>query len=126
MDAGGVRVSDDDRVYCTDCRAYAARTQEVRLDDGMPYTAKRGDCLQAATGRRLDVWRHYGPADVDLPRRCAHFLPFRDAVDQRTGRERFPVLYAEYEAAIAAKSGDRRAAAQRGIERAKSALANTS
>lgn len=97
----------DDRILCTDCREFA----------------RNGDCLAARERRREDVGPRYGPADIDLPRRCEHFLPQRDAEDQRAGRERFPALWREYEAATTKRNDFERAAAQRGIERAKAAIA---
>ena len=90
--------------------------------DGMQNAALPGDCLAAIERRRLDVHSQYGPADVDLPRRCEFFLPLRDADDQRTGRERYPTLWAEYEAKQDRLNGFRRDAAQRGLERAKAAI----
>ena len=115
-------MSEDDRILCTDCRAYATKATELRLDDGTLYTARAGDCLAAATRRRLDVWQGYGPADVDLPRRCEHFLPKHDVADQRTGRERFPLFARLYDEATAERESTRRAAARRGLERARAAI----
>lgn len=102
--AGG-RVIDD-RILCTDCRELA----------------RNGDCLAARERRREDVSKYYGPADVDLPRRCEHFLPRRDAEDQRSGRERFQVLWLEYEARLAGRRSFERDAALRGLARAKAAI----
>ena len=99
----------DDRILCTSCRELG----------------RNGDCLAARERRREDVGPRYGPADVDLPRRCEHFLPQRDAADQRSGRERFPDLARDYDALIEARRGFHHDAAMRGIERAKAAI-NTS
>ena len=96
----------DDRILCTGCR-------ELR---------RNGDCLAARERRRLDVSEYYGPSEIDLPRRCEFFIPKPGAVDQRSGAERYPDLYAEYEAKQAERNGFRREAAVRGIERAKEAL----
>jgi hypothetical protein len=96
----------DDRILCTDCR-------ELR---------RNGDCLAARERRRLDVSEYYGHGAIDLPWRCEFFAPKPGAADQRSGRERYPTLYAEYEAAQARRNGFRREAAVRGIERAKAAI----
>lgn len=125
LDLTGQPFPGDDRVLCTDCRAFATKSTELRLDDGTLYRARQGDCLQAATRRRRDVWQGYGPADVDLPRRCEHFLPMGDAADQRTGRERFPLFARLYDEAMAERQGERRATVKRGLERARAAI-NTS
>jgi hypothetical protein len=74
----------DDRVSCEACCLY-----------NPPF------CSAARHGDRLDVQRNYGPAVVDTPpRRCPHYRPHRANPDQRTGRERWPRMYAEYEAAL--------------------------
>lgn len=101
----------DDRIMCTSCRELA----------------RNGDCLAAREGRRRDVGPYYGPAyPADLPRRCEHFLPLLDAADQRTGRERFPLLARLYDEAMAERDRERRGSAQRGLARAKAAISNTS
>lgn len=97
---------NDDRIFCTDCRELAWN----------------GDCLSAKEGRRLDVRQRYGHADIDLPHRCPFFLAKKGAEDQRSGRERFPWLFAEYEAKQAERGQVNREHAQRGIQRAKEAL----
>ena len=97
----------DDRITCLECRELA----------------RNGDCLAARERRREDVGERYGPADVDLPRRCEHFLPREGHLDERSGRERFPALAAEYDRWLAARRAANREAAQRGIERARAAIA---
>ena len=97
----------DDRILCTDCR-------ELR---------RNGDCLAARERRRLDVSEYYGHGAIDLPWRCEFFAALPGAEDQRTGAERYPDLYAEYEAKQAERNGFRREAAVRGIQRVKAAIA---
>lgn len=54
-------------------------------------------------------------AHPDLLRRCEHFMPKRGAVDQRTGRQRYPEFMVEEVATATAR-------AREGFEKAKSAL----
>ena len=96
----------DDRILCTNCR-------ELR---------RNGDCLAARERRRLDVSEYYGPSELDLPRRCEFFAAKPAAVDQRSGAERYPDLYAEYAAKQAELNSFRREAAVRGIQRMKAAI----
>jgi hypothetical protein len=98
---------NDDRIFCGDCK-------ELRVWNG--------DCLSAREGRRLDVGPRYGHADLDLPHRCAFFLAKKGAEDQRSGRERFPWLFAEYEQKQAERNQFNRDLAVRGLERAKAAI----
>lgn len=93
----------DNRISCEQCRCL----------DGRICRAERGD-----------VGERYGPV-LELLHRCPHFAPLRGAADQRTGRERYPLLWEEYAAAQAERNGFRRDAAARGVERAKAALAAT-
>lgn len=112
----------DDRILCTDCCELVQRRTDVVTLEGDPAKARRGDCLAAVERRRLDVHGRYGPADVDLPRRREFFAPLAGANDRRTGRERYPILWAEYEKRIDERTRVTRGAAQRGIERAKVAI----
>jgi len=79
----------DDRIRCLDCR-------ELR---------RNGDCLAARERRRLDVSEYYGHGATDVPWRCEFFVAKPDAADQRSGAERYPDLYAEYETKQAERNG---------------------
>jgi len=70
----------DDRILCTDCRELAPN----------------GNCRAAMRRERRDVRRDYGQAELDLPHRCEFFRAKPDAEDQRSGRERYPTMYADY------------------------------
>src|SRR5690349_10857415 len=100
----------DDRTLCAACRELASS----------------GRCRAAARRERIDVAEDYAPAEVDLPRRCVFYASLEHAEVQRSGRERFPVLAAEYDAWCVERTRVRRETAQRGVERAKAALGNSS
>ncbi len=89
------RSVNDDRIHCSTCREYA------------------GICLAAKHGRRKDVATNY--QHPDLLHRCEFYLPKARVVDQRLGRERWPDLFAEYEARIGRR-------AETGIRQARKAI----
>lgn len=73
----------------------------------------------------LIIGRCNGPirAEPDLLRRCEVFEPQRGAADRRNGAARFPTLAAERAVIQQEATRVRRETNQRGVERAKAAIA---
>lgn len=98
-------MSVDDRVLCSDCVSRVADR-----------------CKVARESVLLGVWSDF-PYWRDDPRRCVLFEARAGAVDQRSGRDRYPTMWAEYETTQAERTRVRRETNQRGIARAKAAVA---
>lgn len=94
----------DDRISCSDC-AY-------RVNDR---------CKVARESTLIGVWSDF-PYWREDPRRCVLFEAKAGAEDRRSGRERYPTMWAEYQATQAQRTRVRSETNQRGVARAKAAL----
>lgn len=66
--------SEDDRRHCSQCNNLTS--------SGLCLAAYKGEIIAS---------RNYHPCD-HIPRRCEGYLPKRDSIDRRTGKERWPWL----------------------------------